>query len=170
MIGLRYYPDPILREICKPVTVIDQDLRELAATMIEIMYEAKGVGLAAPQVGVAVRMFVMDVEMQDANPQVLINPVISSRGKEKGADEEGCLSFPKLRGMVTRPLTVTVEAQDLTGAVITYAGDELLARCMQHEIDHLEGILFIDKLGQASRFRLREDLRKLEDTFSNQSA
>jgi peptide deformylase len=140
---LRVLGDPILREETKPVTVITAELRQLIDAMFETMYAARGIGLAAPQVGRSERIAVVDV---DDEPMVLINPEIidSSSATEKA--EEGCLSIPDIYGDVERPASVRVRAMDRDGNVFERDASDLLARCMQHEIDHLHGKLFIDYL------------------------
>jgi peptide deformylase len=140
---LRVLGDPILREETKPVTVITDELRQLIEAMFETMYAARGIGLAAPQVGRIERLAVVDV---DDEPMVLINPEIveSSSGTEKG--EEGCLSIPDIYGDVERPETIRVRAMDAEGKMFEREATGLLARCLQHEIDHLHGKLFIDYL------------------------
>jgi len=163
MLEIRVYPDPELRVPAEAVTVIDADLRKLAEAMIEAMYANKGVGLAAPQVGVGKRIVIVDIDPEARNPQVLINPVITRRGKAKEAFEEGCLSVPGINARVTRPIEVAATAQNLQGEVVAYEGGGLLGRALQHELDHLDGVLFIDKVGPATRFSLRDELRRLED-------
>ncbi|HET9426703.1 MAG TPA: peptide deformylase [Gemmatimonadaceae bacterium] len=140
---LRVLGDPILREETKPVTVVTAELRQLVDAMFETMYAARGIGLAAPQVGRLERIAVVDV---DEEPMVLINPEVieSSSATEKA--EEGCLSIPDIYGDVERPSVVRVRAMDLEGNVFEREATELLGRCMQHEIDHLHGKLFIDYL------------------------
>lgn len=140
---LRVLGDPILREETRPVTVVTAELRQLIDAMFETMYAARGIGLAAPQVGRTERVAVVDVEEE---PLVLINPEIleSSSATEKA--EEGCLSIPDIYGDVERPETVRVRAMDRDGGVFERDTSGLLARCIQHEIDHLHGKLFIDYL------------------------
>ena len=130
--------------------------------MFEVMYEEGGVGLAAPQVGVNVRMLVLDVPMDEEEPfhRVLINPeVIRTEGTQKG--EEGCLSFPGLRESIVRDADITVRAQDENGDVFEFEADDLLSRAVQHEIDHLNGILFIDRLSPVRRALLGKRLKKI---------
>jgi peptide deformylase len=141
LLSLRVLGDPILREETKPVADISGEIQRLIDDMFETMYAAKGIGLAAPQVGRTERLCVIDV---DDEPMVLINPEIleSSRASEKA--EEGCLSIPDIYGDVERPAKVLVRAMDRAGGVFEREADGLLARCMQHEIDHLHGKMFID--------------------------
>jgi peptide deformylase len=140
---LRVLGDPILREETKPVTVITAELRQLIDAMFETMYAARGIGLAAPQVGRSERLAVIDV---DDEPLVLINPEIleSSSATEKA--EEGCLSIPEIYADVERPESIHLRAMDRDGNVFEREASGLLARCMQHEIDHLHGKMFIDYL------------------------
>lgn len=134
--------DPTLRMKSKPVTEITPRIRTLLEDMLETMHEADGVGLAGPQVGVLRRVIV--VETEPGKPMMLINPVIvASDGEQEGS--EGCLSLPGKSGCVRRPMTVTVSALDIDGNEITVEGSELTARCLCHEIDHLDGILYTDK-------------------------
>jgi peptide deformylase len=141
ILDIRVLGDPILREETKPVETITDGLRSLVKNMFETMYAAKGIGLAAPQVGRTERVCVVDV---DENPLVLINPeILETEGRLKKA-EEGCLSIPDVYGDVERPPKVSVRAMDIDGKEFEIDADDLLARCLQHEIDHLHGKLFID--------------------------
>ena len=138
----------------------DGDLRQLAEDMFDAMYEGEGIGLAAPQVGVSKRLFVMDVRDPDGEPQAVVNPVvIEQAGSEK--EEEGCLSIPGLVEMVERPDRVVIEGQDLDGRPIRIEASDLLARCILHEIDHLDGVLFIDRLSPIKRRLLLNKWKKL---------
>ncbi len=166
ILPIRKYPDPVLREPAKPVTVIDAKLRQLAADMIETMEDANGVGLAAPQVGVGLRMVVVDFDIENHDPRVLINPVIVKRCGKKELGDEGCLSFPGMRSQVKRYPGVVCEAQNLDGEVVEYQGEGLTARAIQHEIDHLDGMLFVDKVGPSDKISLREELEELEDNYA----
>lgn len=147
ILDIRVFGDPILREETTPVTEVTEELRQLAADMFATMHLAKGIGLAAPQIGRTERMAVVDV---DDNPLVIINPeVIHTEGKAKG--EEGCLSIPDIYGDVERPAKVRVRAMNLEGETFEVDADDLFARCLQHEIDHLHGKLFIDYLSVLKR-------------------
>lgn len=165
ILPIRRYPDPALRETAVPVAVIDDGLRRLAADMIETMIAADGVGLAAPQVGKSVRVAVVDFDPGRRDPRVLINPVITRRSRRKEVSDEGCLSFPGLRSKVKRAQNVTCSAQNLDGDVVEYAAEGLAARAVQHEIDHLDGMLFVDKVGPSDRLTLRGELAEMERTF-----
>ncbi|NLW55757.1 MAG: peptide deformylase [Firmicutes bacterium] len=137
-------PDPILRQKARPVKKVSKRIRTLAQNMLETMYDAEGVGLAAPQVGVAERVIVIDVGQ---GPLVLINPkLVSKSGQER--DVEGCLSIPGRRAYVTRAAKVKVTGLNLEGKKIELEGEGILARALQHEIEHLDGILFIDHLAE----------------------
>jgi peptide deformylase len=141
ILEIRKDGDPVLRQKAAPVAVIDDEMRQLAADMLETMYNAPGVGLAAPQVGVAVRLIVVD---DGSGPHSLFNPrVVSRRGEV--CEEEGCLSVPGMIGKVRRAAQVEVEAYDRSGRRILVRGDDLMSIILQHETDHLDGVLFIDK-------------------------
>ena len=159
------YPDPILQRPTEKVDVFDEELRALAADMFESMYKAVGIGLAAPQIGVGKRITVIDLSNKE-NPEdkiVLVNPEITHHeGKQVG--EEGCLSLPDIRDKVTRAAKVTVKAQDLDGNWFEMEGTELLARAFQHEIDHLDGILFPWRLSSLKRDLILRKIRKLQKT------
>jgi peptide deformylase len=135
-------PDPVLREKAKPVTKFNANLHKLLGDMAETMYEAPGVGLAAPQIGILKRVIVMDVGDEHGLIEMVNPEVVSFSGEQVGP--EGCLSIPGLQGDVKRPLQVTAKGQDRNGAEIVIEGTELLARCIMHEIDHLNGVLFTD--------------------------
>lgn len=142
--------DPVLREIAQQVKVIDGKIRKLASDMLETMYSAPGVGLAAPQVGVGIRLIVIDA---GDGPRTLVNPEIVWRRGDV-SDDEGCLSVPGMVGTVTRSAEVEVIAYDRNGELINIRAKNLLARILQHEIDHLDGVLYIDKA---------ENVRPVED-------
>ncbi len=161
MLEIRLLGDPILRQRAEEVEAIDEDIRALAEEMLETMYSEEGVGLAAPQVGVAKRLFVMDVREDGAEPQAVVNPVIMERsGSERG--DEGCLSLPGLVGAVERSAQIVMEGLDLDGKPLRIEASELLARCIQHEIDHLDGVLFIDHLSPIKRKMLLSKWKKLQ--------
>lgn len=157
------FPDPILQRPAEPVTEFDEALKTLVEDMFTSMYEAKGIGLAAPQIGIGKRITVIDLS-SGKNPEdklVLINPEILTReGKQTG--EEGCLSLPDIHEKVSRAMKVVIRAQDADGRWFERDGEELLSRAMQHEIDHLNGILFIFRISRLKRdFALRR-IRKLQ--------
>ena len=144
------YPDPILKQQTEAVKDFDAQLVELLENMKETMYDASGIGLAAPQIGLLKRITVIDVSEERDQPLEVINPEIIAREGEV-ASEEGCLSIPDYRDTVSRSASVVVRAQDRHGDPFELEADELLAICLQHEIDHLEGILFIDHLSRLKR-------------------
>jgi peptide deformylase len=155
-------PDPRLRLVSKPVGEINDEIRTLVADMFETMYAAPGIGLAAIQVGVPQRVVTLDLAKKDdpKNPQVVINPEILWSSEERGIYEEGCLSIPELYEEVERPALVKVRFSDLTGAVHEVDANGLLATCLQHEIDHLNGVLFIDHLSRLKRDRIIKKFAK----------
>ncbi len=157
------YGTSVLREVAEPVDEITDEVRQLASKMLEILYKAEGVGLAAPQIGISKRIVVIDISPNNptAKPMVLINPeIIKSEGQAEA--EEGCLSVPEIRGGVKRAEKVTVEALDLNGNKISIEAQELLARVLQHEIDHLNGKFFVDHLSRLKQQLIRKQLRKIE--------
>ncbi|MBA3890130.1 MAG: peptide deformylase [Gemmatimonadaceae bacterium] len=148
LLDIRVLGDPILRQATTPVGTVTDDLRRLAQDMLETMYVARGIGLAAPQVGRTERLAVVDIE---DGPMVMINPEIVRTEGPTEKSEEGCLSIPEVYGDVERPTRITVRYMDADGAIVERDADELLARCIQHEVDHLDGKLFIDYLGPFKR-------------------
>ncbi|WP_419805780.1 peptide deformylase [Terriglobus sp.] len=160
------YPDPVLAQKAETITAFDADLRKLVDDMFESMYAAEGIGLAAPQIGILKRITVIDISFGKEADQklVLINPEIISRAGGKTHEEEGCLSLPDIRDKVSRDATVVVRAQDAKGNWFEVSGAELLGRAMQHELDHLDGVLFIDRL---SRLKRDLTLRKIRKAIRN---
>lgn len=160
---------PVLRQKAEEIDTIDDDLQTLIENMFHTMYQAEGIGLAGNQVGVARRICVVDVKDDKHPPMALINPRIVERGRQKEKAEEGCLSIPGVSALVERPSTVVVEALDADGSEVRLEADELFARCLQHEIDHLDGVLFIDHLSALKRSMLLKKYRSLaaEDASSN---
>jgi peptide deformylase len=146
-------PDPILREVSKPIETIDSEVKKLADDMLETMYDAPGIGLAAIQIGVARRMLVLDVSKdgEDKTPLVFINPEVVSSSDARSVYEEGCLSIPDYYAEVERPAIITVKHLDRDGKEQVTEADGLLATCLQHEIDHLNGVLFIDHISKLKR-------------------
>ena len=159
---VRLYPDPVLRVRCPEVESFDEELRQLAADMVETMHAALGVGLAAPQVGVETRLMVVDVTGGDDESAVmiLVNPEIEETGGE-ARDAEGCLSIPGFTEKVDRPTTIRVRARNLDGEVVDFIAEDLLARVICHELDHLNGILFVDHLRGLRRERAKRHLRRM---------
>jgi peptide deformylase len=164
ILPIRIYPDPILRVKTRRVEAFDAGLRKLAVNMVETMHAAPGVGLAAPQVGVDLRLAVVDISVGEDSTaiMVLVNPeVVHREGME--TDVEGCLSLPGITDKVDRPLAVTLRAQGLDGAVFEINAQDYLARAILHEVDHLDGVLFTDHLRGLRRERARRQLKKLAE-------
>jgi peptide deformylase len=163
-----HYPHPTLRHPSKPLKRVDAELRKLIAEMFELMYAHEGVGLAANQVDLPYRVFVANAEGKDAKDAecVFINPVLS-RGKGQVEDEEGCLSIPGLYAPVSRNEKIRVQAYDLAGNEIEGEVDGLMARVLQHETDHLDGRLFIDRLGPAQLLAVRDKLEEFELAYQS---
>jgi peptide deformylase len=175
------FPDPVLRRPADPVGEVTDEVRRLAADMLETMYEASGVGLAAPQVGVSIQLAVVDVShdeecvsylrvngepatLADICPITFVNPVIAP-GKRKESETEGCLSFPDLRGEILRPAEVVATLRTLEGETLVIESDGLFARAIQHETDHLFGRLFIDRMTSARKFAIRRQLEEMRRDF-----
>ena len=161
------YPDPILRRGGKAITQFDAVLRRLAGEMLEAMYDEGGVGLAAPQVGIEQKLLVLNPTGDRANraeERVLCNPKIT-RKKGRAFEEEGCLSFPDIRAEVERWVSITVTYQDLEGKEQTLQTEDWLARIIQHEMDHLDGVLFTDRLTAGEKIRVKAKLQELEEQY-----
>ncbi|SFI84728.1 peptide deformylase [Jannaschia pohangensis] len=159
------HPDPRLKQVAKPVADLSDDLRALADDMLETMYDAPGIGLAAPQVGILDRLIVIDCvkgEGEAPRPLIMFNPEVIARSDAVNTYEEGCLSIPEQYGEVTRPAEVTVRWIDRNGAEQSEDMAGLWATCVQHEIDHLEGKLFIDYLGPMKRQLITRKMQKLK--------
>ncbi len=154
------FPNPVLAMNCQPVQEINDQIRRLAADMGETMYKAPGVGLAAPQVGEPIRMVVLDVSEEKNNLMTLINPVITQRSQEQEIGEEGCLSLPGIWEKVSRSTEITLKYTDLEGKEQELHADGLLAICIQHELDHLDGTVFIDHLSRLKYDRACAKLKK----------
>jgi peptide deformylase len=174
ILPLTYYGNPILRRRAKEITAITPELIELAHSMIETMDANHGIGLAAPQVGREIRLFVLrnyivnpDGEMLLTNPQFYINPKLSLHSQETEADTEGCLSIPGIRSSVERPLRVTVEAMDLNGEIFIEEAVGYKARVIMHENDHINGVLFIDRIPTTERSKLEPKLRDLKKKYKS---
>lgn len=169
-----HYPAKVLRARAKPLESVTAEVRSVAKRMIELMHQAEGIGLAAPQVGLSWRLFVCMVEPNEerplgadpvqavTEPMVCINPKLSKPERDLVPYEEGCLSLPDIRGDVRRPSAITMTALGLDGKEFTLRGAGLLARCWQHEIDHLDGVLIIDKMAEAHRKRNKAAIQELE--------
>ena len=160
------YPHPTLRIRSKPIRRVDQELRNIAAQMLELMYEANGVGLAANQVDLPIRLFVANAagERGEGEELILLNPELQMpKGSE--TSQEGCLSLPELYGQVKRPKSIRLSAYDLTGKPVERVVDGFLARVLQHENDHLDGVLFFDRMSEDARRELDDELVELELEF-----
>lgn len=174
-----HYPAAVLRHKAKPVPELTDEVRAIARRMIELMKQAEGIGLAAPQVGLEWRMFVVDIAHSDDpdddralnidppsatnGPVVYINPTFSAPKRDLVPYEEGCLSLPEIRGEVRRPSEITIAATDLEGKRFTHRASGLLARCWQHEMDHLDGVLILDRMTHASKQKNKNAVRSLEE-------
>lgn len=161
------HPDPRLKKVCDPIETVDDRIKKLADDMLVTMYDAPGIGLAAPQIGKTIRMFVMDCahreeEPGSERPMVLINPEITWTSEETSPYEEGCLSIPDIYAEVIRPKSVTVRFLDATGREEEETFDGIWATCAQHEIDHLNGRLFIDYLSAVKRTMITNKMKKLK--------
>ena len=162
LLNILCYPDPRLHKVAKPVTEFDDKLRALIADMLETMYESQGVGLAATQVDVHQRLVVMDTSEERNQPVVLINPEITWFSEERVKGEEGCLSVPGIYDEVERSVAVKLKAADAHGKVRELEADGLLAVCMQHELDHLMGKVFVEYLSPLKRNRIKTKLLKAQ--------
>jgi peptide deformylase len=159
---VRYLGDPVLREMCREVETIDDDVRALVDDLLETMYAEDGIGLAAPQIGVPLRVFVYDVRDEELDPGVLVNPrIVEATGKQK--EVEGCLSIPGLDEVVERSADVVVEGLDRDGEPVRIEATGLLSRCLQHENDHLDGVLFIDRVSPLKRRMLLKKWSKTDE-------
>ena len=154
------FPDPRLRKVAAPVSVFDARLEVLIADMLETMYEAQGIGLAATQVNVHKRLMILDVSENKDSPQVFINPSFEVMDEELFDYDEGCLSVPGFYETVSRPRTIQARAQDYQGQEFELIAEGILSICVQHEIDHLNGKLFVDYLSTLKRQRIRAKLEK----------
>lgn len=164
-----HYPHLTLRHKARPIRRVDRQLRETVSQMFELMYAARGIGLAGNQVDLPLQLFVLNLagEKGAGTEQVFLNPVLSApRGRSE--QEEGCLSLPGINAVIARPESVHVTAWDLSGNVFDQRVDGMLARCIQHEMDHLEGVLFIDRLNEHDLRTLGHELQELEMELENQ--
>ncbi len=173
-LGIVHYPAKVLRTRAEEITTVNDEVQQVARRMIELMHAEQGIGLAAPQVGLSWRMFIACVPAGEGRsdddelpssctaPMVCINPVISDPEGPLEPYDEGCLSLPDITGEVRRPRMVTLSALDIEGQPFSIQGTGLLARCWQHELDHLDGILILDRMSQLSRLKNRAAIRDLE--------
>lgn len=162
---VRLMGDPVLREEADDVVAFGDELRSLVRDMFETMYHEEGIGLAAPQIGVTKRVIVIDLRREDHDdePMALVNPRLTWSSSDTAKQTEGCLSIPGLEEIVERPAKVRVEAHDPDGERVELHADELLARALQHEIDHLDGVLFLDRVSALKRRMLLKKWKKLEE-------
>ena len=162
-LAIVHYPHAVLRQKAEPVAAVTDEVQAVAAKMIELMHQAPGVGLAAPQVGLPWRMFVANPTGEEGDDRVYINPELSGAGGGNAARDEGCLSLPGVTVEVTRPSEIAIRATSLDGEVIEESGDDLLARIWQHEYDHLDGVLIIDKMSPMDRMANKRAIKELEE-------
>lgn len=161
---IELYGSEVLRRLADPVDDVDEEVRALVHDMFETMYDAKGIGLAAPQVGISRRVIVLDVneESGESNRVALVNPRLASWTAKKDKQTEGCLSIPGVEAVVQRPVSVVVDGTDPEGRGVRLEAEGLFARALQHEIDHLDGVLFVDRLSPLKRQLLLKKWRKLQ--------
>ena len=163
------YPDPVLRQKTKPLKEINKEVYKKVEEMMELMYHAQGVGLAAPQVGWAVRLFIIDVDGTNRGEKVFINPIIVEEFGELHK-EEGCLSFPGITSKIIRAQRIKGQAYNLKGQKLELEGEGLAARAWQHELDHLNGELFIDKMSPSNRLAISQQLKEFERLYKGDKA
>ncbi len=161
-----HYPADVLRVMARPVEAVDDHVRAVAARMIELMHELRGVGLAAPQVGLPWRMFVANPSLEPGNDRVFINPRLSRPSPHTEPRDEGCLSLPHITAEITRPAGITLDALDEHGRPFTLTSEDFEARVWQHEYDHLDGVLIIDKMTRVDRMANKRALADLEASSS----
>jgi peptide deformylase len=163
---VKLYPDPVLRKKAQEVSEIDDGIRAVVEDMFETMEQEGGVGLAAPQIGITNRIIVISIHERGFERLALINPVIMESSPERAASEEGCLSFPGIEAEVSRPERVMVQVTTKNGRVVEITATGLLARVLQHEIDHLNGVLFIDRLTEKGQKRIEDELDLLKRNYT----
>ncbi len=157
-----HYPAPVLREVAKPLSGATDEVQRVTKRMLQLMHEARGVGLAAPQVGLPWRMFVANPTGEPGDDRVFINPKLSNPSAETHVHDEGCLSLPHITGEITRPTRITIDALDEHGQPFQLTSDELSARVWQHEIDHLDGILILDRMPAIDKVANKQAVMDLE--------
>jgi len=174
LLKIYYYGHPVLRKLCESISEITDEIRKLASDMIETMDKNDGIGLAAPQVGHPIRMFVLrnyipteDGQWTVSEPKVYINPKLSSPSDDMLSDTEGCLSLPGLRLEIDRPNKITVEAMDLEGNIFIEELEGYNARVRMHENDHINGVLFIDRIDVPTRKKIEPDLKQIKKKYSS---
>ncbi len=156
------YPHPVLRRVADTVPAVDDTVRAVAARMIALMHERRGVGLAAPQVGLGWRMFVANPTQEPQGDRVYINPRLVDPSPETSARDEGCLSLPQVTAEITRPVAITIEATGPDGQPVRETSDQFAARVWQHEFDHLEGVLLLDRMTRVDKMANKRAIRDLE--------
>jgi peptide deformylase len=156
------YPDPVLRRRAAEIERIDDSIRELVADLARLLAEHRGAGIAAPQAGASLRLFLVAGPEAGAPPTVFINPRLHDPGRESESSSEGCLSLPEIHGEVTRPKRISITALDLEGREFTLTSDAFPARVWQHEMDHLDGVLILDRMRAIDRLATRRTVRSLE--------
>ncbi len=160
-----HYPDPRLRKTSTPVTAFDDRLKALVVRMFELMRENKGVGLAAPQVGVNIRLFIANPTGEPTDDRVYVNPMLSEPDTDEEEGDEGCLSLPEISGKIMRTKSMRIDAQDLEGKPFTDTQTGYLARIWQHEFDHLNGTMIIDRMGALAKLGAKKQLKVLEEIY-----
>ncbi len=160
------YPDPRLRAKAGPIEQVTDGVRAVAARMLDLMHQAPGVGLAAPQVGLDWRMFVCNTSGEEGDDHVWINPVLNEPSRDMAEAEEGCLSLPEIRAPIQRPEAITITALNLDGQTVTASARGLTSRIWQHETDHLDGVLITDRMAPIDRMVHRQALREMEKEFN----
>ncbi len=168
-LGLVFYPHPVLRTKAKPLDAVTDQVCAVISRMFEIMHQAKGVGLAAPQVGLSWRLFVANPTGQPQDDLAFINPTLSQPARETADHEEGCLSLPHVTASIRRPQAVTIDALDTQGQPFSLSSDDLAARVWQHEYDHLDGVLILDRMTPIDKMANRQALRELERVYHDQT-
>lgn len=166
--SLVYYPNKILRTKATNINNITPEIKQFANFMLNVMYNSAGIGLAANQVGSGLNMLVLDLQEDDIKkPMVCINPVITSYSAETSEMEEGCLSLPGIKGIVTRPKQIQIQFLDLEGVKHNITATDLLAVCLQHEVDHLNGKIFLDRMSAVEKSKLLREYLAINNTNSN---
>ena len=158
-----HYPSAVLRTPAKPIDQVTEEVRAVAHRMLTLMHEARGVGLAAPQVGLSWRLFVVNATGEPGDDRIFINPVLADPSPETHVREEGCLSIPGVHADITRPIAITIHALDERGERFSLTSNDLDARVWQHEMDHLDGVLILDRMPPMERLANRRAIRELED-------
>jgi peptide deformylase len=161
-----HYPDPRLRKVSEPVTVFDENLKALVTKMFELMRAHKGVGLAAPQVGENIRLFIVNPTGEANDDRVYVNPALSEPTSTEEEGEEGCLSLPDINAKIMRTKSLRIDAQDLEGKPFTDTQSGYLARIWQHEFDHLNGTMIIDRMGALAKMAAKKRLKELEEIYA----